>query len=834
MTAVAAPARPHHLDLRLSPLVDGWQLLGGERALPASVPGTVAGAYRDAGLAIPDDIDARDWWFRTTVEVAPAETDEELVLRFDGLATLAEILLDGVVIGTSESMFEPTTVDVTRQMTGSHELAIHILPLAPRLAEPRKPRARWRTALVEDGNLRWYRTSLLGRAPGFSPGPPIVGPWRAVVLERRRGVVVEDLRVRGRTVGTDGQLTVGARLRALGDELPSQAWVELEGPSGSHRARLDLVAADGRTDVTGELIVPDVERWWPHTHGRPVLHDVRLVFETDDSMLAVDAGRVGFRTLAGGPRPDHDIEADGLAIQVDGEPVFVRGAVWTPIDPVGMAALPDELRSSLELVRDAGMNMLRIPGTGTYETGAFHDLCDELGILVWQDLMFANLDYPFVDEAFRAVVDREAASIAERLAAHPSTAVVCGSSEVEQQVAMLGLDPELGHDRFYREDLVSTLVTAASDAIAIPSAPFGGDLPFRPDRGVANYYGVGGYRRPLSDARTSGVRFAAECLAFSNVPDDPAIPLDGPAWKGGIPRDRGADWDFEDVRDHYLGLLYGVDPGALRVADPVRYLALSQLLTGEVMADVFGEWRRPGSPSAGGLVLWWRDVVQGAGWGLLDRDGRPKAAYHHLRRALAPVAVWTTDEGLGGIGVHVANDRPQPLVARLRVGLYRDREVPVGAGERPIELAPHAATTVDLEAVLGHFVDASYAYRFGPPGHDLVVATLDVEDTDQLLSQAFRFPTGRPVGAESADALGLTAALVDGEGGSLALDLGARRFVHGVRIEAPGFVPDDDAFSIEPSHRRRIRLRHDDLASPTGAIKITAANLDGALSVVVP
>ncbi len=398
---------------------------------------------------------------------------------------------------------------------------------------------------------------------------------------------------------------------------------------------------------------------------------------------------------------------------------------------------------------------------------------------------------------------------------------------------MLGLDPALGREPFYREGLAAAANDADLDAVLVPSAPFGGDLPFRPDRGVANYYGVGGYRRPLSDARTAGVRFAAECLAFSNIPDGPTAALDDPAWKAGVPRDRGADWDFEDVRDHYLELLYGVDPAALRGDDAPRYLAISRAVSGEVMAEVFGEWRRAGSPSAGGLVLWWRDVVPGAGWGLVDRDGTPKTAYHQLRRALAPVAIWTTDEGLGGIAMHVANDRPERLVARLRVALYRGLETLVGAGEQLLEVAPHGATDLDVEAVIGHFVDASWAYRFGPPAQDLIVVTLEglAGDPARPISQAFRFPVGRPSAAETAASLGLDAAVLEQRADGTTLEIRTRRLAHGVRLVAPGFTPEDDAFSVEPGHARLIDLRPTASGTPFRGATLTAVNLDGAIEI---
>ena len=409
--------------------------------------------------------------------------------------------------------------------------------------------------------------------------------------------------------------------------------------------------------------------------------------------------------------------------------------VWTPPDVVSLAASPEVIRERLQLLRDGGFNLIRLAGTTVYECEDFHRLCDELGLLVWQDMMFANMDYPFEDSSFRETVRAEAEAELSRLARHPSSAIICGNSEIEQQVGMLGLDPALGRGPFFGEELPRIAARCCPGVPYIPSAPCGGDLPFRTRSGVANYFGVGAYLRPLEDVRRAEVRFASECLAFANVPepemlDKMAIATPGgispthPAWKRAVPRDSGAGWDFEDVRDHYLKLLYSVDPVALRYTDATRYWELSRMVSGEVMAEVFGEWRRPASPCGGGIILWSADLEPGAGWGILDSQGQPKAAYWFLKRALAPCTVWTTDEGLNGVDIHVANDGPAPLDAWLRVALYRREST---RSPSPISPSPSRNTrrmTFGLEQILGRFVDAACAYRFGPPGHDVIAASL--------------------------------------------------------------------------------------------------------------
>ena len=205
-------------------------------------------------------------------------------------------------------------------LPGDNELAIRCRALRPGAGDPAPPRARWRTRLVADNNLRWFRTMLLGRIPSFSPRPAAVGPWRPIILERRRGLVVEDLRLRPRLDGSAGVVAVFVQLRLLGGERPTTVAVVLDGPAGATETRgsLDLAAGpSGAIVATGEIRIPDAERWWPHTHGEPALYAARLDVTGTTDGAVIDAGRVGFRTLAAGAREDQDIDRDGLFVHVN-------------------------------------------------------------------------------------------------------------------------------------------------------------------------------------------------------------------------------------------------------------------------------------------------------------------------------------------------------------------------------------------------------------------------------------------------------------------------------------------------------------------------------------
>src|SRR4051812_7509682 len=213
----------HHREL----LTDQWEMAAadplaastsGAPAGPwmnATAPGTVASSLRAAGQWCLDEaaraFDSEEWWFRRRFKAEPAAAGERLILGMDGLATLAEIWLNGERLGQSANMFQAHEFDISALVAPANELLIRFTPIQKLLGQKR-PRPRWRTPMVAHQQLRWIRTTLLGRTPGWSPPAAPVGPWRGIELLDFPAAIVRGLRLSSRVVGGRGELAGRPRL----------------------------------------------------------------------------------------------------------------------------------------------------------------------------------------------------------------------------------------------------------------------------------------------------------------------------------------------------------------------------------------------------------------------------------------------------------------------------------------------------------------------------------------------------------------------------------------------------------------------------------------------
>jgi beta-mannosidase len=753
---------------------------------------TVVGAIDAARERCAGETDGRDWWYATTLS-----SPHEEWIDFAGMTAPATIFLDNDPVAEADSMFLPVSVPVP---PGEHNLVIHF-PALDAVVRKRRPRGRWRSNLVATQGLRWIRTTLIGRAPVYSGVPPVVGFWRPVRIRSRTLARALTVTADART----GRVTIDGIAPQPGNVLLSLVRngtvVARASASAGHDAHFSLTTS-----------VSDPALWWPRGYGAQHLYTAVL------SMSGTPLGEkmFGFRIL------EKSDSGDGFAVRVNGVDIFCRGAVWMPPDPVRVTSDGTEVRRHLQHLADAGANMLRIPGGTAPAEPEFWAGCADLGILVWHDAMQATFDPPAEIQQLLCAEIRE---LLRSESGNPALTVISGGNELIQQPEMLGLAADQ-RDVTGLSDALSDVVATESDALfvaASPSAPPGSNhLAIRPDSGIAHWFGVGGYLRPLSDVESARVRFAAECLAFS-IPPTPAaidhhfsgaaVAGHDPRWKAGVPRDRGSSWDFEDVRDHYVAEIFGVNPFEVRRTDPARYLHLGRLAVAEAMLSCYSYWRRHDSECAGALVLASKDLHPGAGWGLLDVDGRPKAPLEALTRIWSPIAARLSSAGLAGMRIDIYNDGPGALAGTLELVATNAFGARVVEATTAISVGAHSSATLHDSDITGRFTDLSHAHGFAEPVADAVQVTVLIDDVVAARDVYVIRPRTEQVLVD------LTANAVFAEGG-WHVDLTSRTTLRYVQIDVAGWRPTDNFFHLAGGLPYRVSLAalNDSSSPPRGSV----------------
>ena len=665
------------LDVSALP-ADGW--------MPAVVPGGVHQSLLAAGL-IKDPyhdrneggvrwIEERDWWFRGSF-AGPAElaVDERARLVFYGLDTVADIWLNGRLLGHHENMFRPAEFDVTSQLRHHNDLLLRFCPPLHGLTVPASVaelQARFADLFAEfiaadeagaesEGFMTETKAlaSRRRKAPfswgwDFGPRLPSVGIWRPVELRVERAAVLSGHHLRTEAIGPDGSATVGVLIEAdpfaTGGNLT--ALVEVTAPSGALTS-VELPVTDGRAN--GTLIVPEAELWWTHDLGDPVLHDVTVTLLDGAQALDHVTDRVGLRTIA----LDRGADPEGghlFQFILNGVPVFARGAAWLPADMLVGSVEPDRVRALVGLARRGGMNMLRVWGGGIYEQDAFYRACDEQGVLVWQDFMFACTDYPQSDPALAAEVAREAEYQVRRLRNHPSLALWCGNNEVQviHGAAYQNYDPgDWGYDFFYR---VLPDAVAAHDGRTPywPGSPWGEDpsegwaaangvldgdrhawevwhgVSFGPgDRTYDNPGDARHYRRYADDKgkfiSEFGIHAAPELATLRRYLPQDQLHVHSESF------DHHNKDNPKNKHDAVLAIVTGL-PETIE-----QYVDFTMISQAEGLKFGVEHYRRR-APHCNGTLAWqFNDVWPGFSWSVVDHDLVPKAGYHYLSRAYAPV-----------------------------------------------------------------------------------------------------------------------------------------------------------------------------------------------------
>ena len=785
--------------------------------IDAFVPGTVA-----QSIEINDktpDLDTFDWWYRceffkpNNQDKSIAQKGERTYLCMDGLASLADVWLNNELVIHSSNMFVPSRVDISKLLQDTNQLCICFRSLSKYMAIKR-PRPKWKTRLIGNQQLRWARTTLLGRIPCWQPMISPVGPWREIRLEQVPHIELIESQLSTTLNGSTGKIDGAFSLKSVSEDIQitsasleaDQHCLELEIEKTSKQTRIINLSAKGD--------IPSAPQWWPHTHGQPELLSFRLRVKTNEGEFSFELGRRGFKNI-------QLLEsANTLGFNINGVDIFCRGACWTSNDIISLQGDSKTLRQSLLLARDANINMLRVGGTMLYEADSFYETCDELGIMVWQDFMFASMDYPVEDVDFHNNIVYEANCQLARLSAHTSISVYCGNTDVQQQAAMMGAPKDVWSNTFFDSELASLCQQRHPGIPYFSSTPCGGALPFHPNQGLAHYYGVGAFMRPLSDIGLADIKFASEGMGFSHIPEPSIIDqvfngekpiLHDPRWKKVVPRDAGAGWDFEDVRDHYLEQMFQQDPTLLRSYDPDRYLEVSRIVSGEMLYRVFSLWRSTDNHCRGGLLWFYKDLVAGPGWGLIDSDNKPKAAYFAIRHAFFPLGIFLEDKGLNGFHIHIINETSSSRNITIEIKAYRKGNILTLEGSTEIILDARDNKTLIADEILEYFSDANYAYRFGPVQHEIIHVRLLDTATGEHIDDDSYFPITHNMPILKKPEIEVT--FIKKEIDEIFLRLCSTSFLQFVRLDLKTHQSEDNYFHLAPNSPRDIRLFNSDAES---------------------
>lgn len=627
---------------------------------PAVVPGCVHRDLLRLGL-IPDPfwgtneldlpwIEERDWEYRTRFKV-PADflrADENIELVADGLDTVATVFLNGHEVARTENMFIGYRWPVKKLLrAGANELVVRFG------SAMRYIRTHRRSHQPREFNDPVGRSQVIRKQQcqfGWDWGPRLVtaGIWRDLRLEAWSGNRLESVRV------TQHHASDGSVMLRFAPELARrEAHVEVRGT-----IYLNYIAVAQIENREAKIQNPQL--WWPNGHGAQPLYTLQIeAVQPDGSVIGTWSRRIGLRTVALDRHPDAAAPSpsgsagETFQFVVNGRPIFAKGANWIPAHSFVAGLNREDYARDLRSAAAANMNMLRVWGGGIYESEHFYDLCDELGLLVWHDFMFACAIYPG-DAAFVRSVRDEARYQVRRLRHRACLALWCGNNEVAQlntqgnATADLLKNPQLRRDYeaiFHRvlPETVAALdgVTAYwpssqwrssfADSAALPEAMAAGEK-----RGDTHYWDVWHARHPVKAYERWRFRFVSEFgMQSYSSPETNATfcpphadNIFGHEMENHQKNRHGNQVILDYVSQHYR---FPKDQDAL--------IYLSQLNQAWCMQVGVEHYRRLMPHCMGALYWQLNDCWPAASWSSIEFTGRWRALHYVARRFFAPALV---------------------------------------------------------------------------------------------------------------------------------------------------------------------------------------------------
>jgi beta-mannosidase len=792
-----------------------WKMrrTGDDEWIEATVPGSVYGDLLAAGR-MPDpfyrdneervrDLSRDDYEYERSFQVGREILEcDRVLLRFDGLDTLAEVLLNGKPVGCADNMHRSYEMDAMPFLVpGANTIRVRFSSPIRFVEEKQKKAPLWGIVNAIQG-FPYLRKAHCMFGWDWGPQLPDMGIWRSLSLRGYAGGRIDEVYVVQRHARGRVSLDLRLRCRSWGkDRL--DALVVVSSPDGKET---EAVVSCGAYESLARLEIEDPKLWWPNGYGEQPLYRIAVQLRSGRVLLDERKLRVGLRTMR--VKREKDRWGESFEFEVNGTSIFAMGADYIPQDNIlsrkGAAAYERLLKDCVA----ANFNCIRVWGGGFYPDDSFYDLCDELGLLVWQDLMFACAAYDLTDE-FALNIKKEAEDNIRRIRHHPSLGLWCGNNEMEMGWVdwdYIEKDPKLKAD--YLRQFETILAGAARDCdpetFYWPSSPSSGggfDAPNDENRGDVHYWEVWHGQKPFTEYRKFHFRFLSE-FGFQSFPSLKTVE------SFTLPEDRNV---FSRIMERHQKngaangkILYSLSENFKYPKDLGSLLFASQLLQAEAMKYGVEHLRRNRGRCMGAVYWQLNDCWPVASWSSIDYYGRWKALHYFAKRFYAPLLLSAQDSGRL-VDFFVTNESRKPAEGEILWKLRDNSSRVLLSGNAPFRIDPLqslSACRVDFSPAIpdeetARRVYAEYSLRQG--GKLLSSGTL-------LFVKAKHFEFLDPSLAVS----------VEEESDRFLLRIESRAFAKYVEIDFKDFdcVLDDDYFDLSAGEPKVVEARKGRLSRP--------------------